>query len=80
MLRQPLENQLAQDNKAWEKGKTDDVEFATSLAAEKADLADAEKGLASLVGGVTGRTQEQLCSCGLGSRVFRGRCNAGSPE
>ena len=32
MLKQSLEYELAQDNKALEKGKKDNVEFATSSA------------------------------------------------
>ena len=47
-LKQSLEDQLAQDNKVLEKAKTDNAEFATSLEAEKPDLAEAEKSLASL--------------------------------
>ena len=47
MLKQSLEDQLAQDNKALERGKTDNVEFAASMAAETADVAEIEKDLAS---------------------------------
>ena len=49
MLKQSLEDQLTQNNKALEKAKTDKAEFATALEAEKADLAEAEKSMAALV-------------------------------
>ena len=49
MLKQSLEDQLAQLNKALEKAKADVAEFTTSLDAGKADLAEAEKSLAALV-------------------------------
>jgi len=49
MLKQSLEDQLAQLNKDLEKAKADVAEFTTSLDAGKADLAEAEKSLAALV-------------------------------
>jgi len=49
MLKQSLEDQLAQNKKALAKAKTDKAEFTTSLEAGKADLAEAEKSLAALV-------------------------------
>ena len=48
LLKQSLEEQLAQDNKALEKAKADRTEFSTSLAAEKADLQEAEKSLVAV--------------------------------
>eukprot|EP00450_Noctiluca_scintillans_P002421 CAMPEP_0194482150 /NCGR_PEP_ID=MMETSP0253-20130528/4235_1 /TAXON_ID=2966 /ORGANISM="Noctiluca scintillans" /LENGTH=688 /DNA_ID=CAMNT_0039321673 /DNA_START=47 /DNA_END=2116 /DNA_ORIENTATION=+ len=48
LLRQSLEDQLAQDNKALEKAKADRAEFSTALAAEKADLAESEKSLTAV--------------------------------
>ena len=89
MLKQSLEDQLAQDNKALEKANTDNAEFASSLEAEKADLAEAQKSLASLEA-AQAAAKSNLWTCGLGSRglrgIFRerveglGRSNAGSPE
>jgi len=49
LLKQSLEDQLAQLNKDLEKAKADVAEFTTSLDAGKADLAEAEKSLAALV-------------------------------
>ena len=48
-LKQSLEDQLAQFNKALEKAKADVTEVTTLLDAGKADLAKAEKSLAALV-------------------------------
>ena len=42
-LKHSLEDQLTQDNKALTKAKTDNSEFASSLEAERVDLAEAEK-------------------------------------
>ena len=43
LLKHTLEDQLTQDNKALTKAKADNSEFASSLEAERADLAEAEK-------------------------------------
>ena len=48
-LKQSLEDQLAQFNKALKKAKADVTEFTTLLDAGKADLTKAEKSLAALV-------------------------------
>ena len=45
--KQSLEDQLRQDNKALTKAKADNSEFASSLEAERADLAEAEKSKSS---------------------------------
>ena len=45
LLKQSLEDQLTQDNKALTKTKADNSEFASSLEAERADLAEAEKSM-----------------------------------
>jgi len=49
LLKQSLEDQLKQDNKALTKAKADNSEFASSLEAERADLAEAEKSLAAVL-------------------------------
>ena len=49
VLKQSLEDQLAQFNKALENAMADVTEFTTLLDAGKADLAKAEKSLAALV-------------------------------
>merc|ERR1712136_478448 len=49
LLKQSLEDQLTQDNKALTKAKADNSEFASSLEAERADLAEAEKSLAAVL-------------------------------
>ena len=48
MLKWSLEDQRSEDNKALEKAKSENTEFTAATAAEKADLAEAEKRLASL--------------------------------
>ena len=53
-----LEDQLTQDNKALEKAKADKTKFATALAAEKVDLAEAPKSLVSLKA-----FRPQACTC-----------------
>ena len=45
LLIHSLEDQLTQDNKALTKAKADNSEFASSLEAERVDLAEAEKSL-----------------------------------
>ena len=45
LLKHSLEDQLTQDNKALTKAKAGNSEFASSLEAERADLAEAEKSL-----------------------------------
>ena len=45
LLKHSLEDQLTQDNKALTKAKADNSEFVSSLEAERADLAEAEKSL-----------------------------------
>ena len=48
MLKQSLENQWTQDSQASETARSENTKFAEALAAEKADLAEVEKRLASL--------------------------------
>ena len=43
LFKHSLEDQLTQDNKASTKAKADNSEFVSSLEAERADLAEAEK-------------------------------------
>ena len=50
LLKQSLEDQLAQDSKALEKAKADRTEYSTSLAAGKADLEEVEKSFSRCAG------------------------------
>ena len=50
LLKQSLEDQLAQDSKALEKAKADRTEYSTSLAAGKADLEEVEKSFGRCAG------------------------------
>ena len=49
LLRQALEDQLTQDDKALTKAKAVNSEFASSLEAERADFGEAEKSLAAVL-------------------------------
>ena len=58
LLKHSFQDQLTQDNKSLTKAKADNSEFASSLEAERADLAEAEKRL----GGCCSRSfREGIC-------------------
>ena len=79
VLKQALEDQLAQFNKALERAKADVTEFTTLLDAGKADLAKAEKSLAALVwsqASVKGFVEESMELAGATPCSFRRRGGA----
>ena len=65
MIGHSLEKQLAQDNKALERARTDKAESTTALEAENADLADDESLAAVVASQVACR--KQLCLDGEAS-------------